>query len=320
MFAPAQKGSADREGAQATAAAAGNMAVLTIQSSVAYGHVGNAAAVFCLRRAGIEAWPVDTVALSHHPGYGSPGGGVRPPAEIAGIIAGLDRIGVLGRCRAVISGYLGAAATADVVADTVARVRLHNPDAIYLCDPVMGDRDPGLYVAAPVEAAITRCLVPIADVITPNQFELERLSGAEPESVGEAVIAARSLLGGRPRLCVVTSLLTRDLGCERIATLAVTADAAWLATTPRLALRAKGAGDAFAALFLAALLDGEPVARALPAAVSSLYRVIEATVAADADELRLVAAQAALGVRQVRFAAERLGEPAEPGRGCGLTP
>ncbi len=282
------------------------MAVLSLQSSVAYGHVGNAAAAFCLRRVGCPVWPIDTVAFSNHPGYGTTGGRVRPADEVAAIVDGLDRLGVLAQCRAVLSGYLGSAGNGRVVVDAVARVKARNPGALYCCDPVMGDRTPGLYVPNDVVACLQEAALPAADILVPNHFELEILAGRRLPTVADVRAAATSLIDRGPGLVVVTSLVTADLPGDRIATAAITKAGAFRVTTPRLALRAHGTGDAFAALFLARVLTGDAPADALAAAVSAVYAVIEATVAADASELCLIAAQDRLVAPTTVFTPERL--------------
>lgn len=280
------------------------MAILSLQSSVAYGHVGNAAAVFALRRLGREVWPVDTVAFSHHPGHGPPGGRVRPADEVADIIDGLDRLGALAQSGAVLSGYLGAADTGRVVLDAVRRVKAYVPAALYACDPVMGDRGPGLYVPEDVVRFFADLAVPAADILVPNHFELEMLAGRTLPRLSDVLAFARALCTRGPRLVVVTSLAVRETPPGRLETLAVGADTAWRVVTPRLELKAHGAGDLFAALFLSHVLAGRAPPHALTAAVSSVFAVIDATVAADAPELRLVEAQATLTAPQRAFAAE----------------
>jgi len=269
------------------------MAVLSIQSSVAYGHVGNAAAVFCLRRAGVDVWPVDTVAYSNHPGYGAYGGRVRGADEVAEVVDGLNAIGVLSRCRAVLTGYLGDAAAAAVLR-AVATAKTANKDAFFCCDPVMGDREGGRYVTDEVAHAVCDTLVPAADVLVPNHFELETLAGRPLATLADTVAAADQLRASGPGTVVVTSLETEGTTDGEIANLLVTGDGAWMVVTPRLPLRAKGAGDALAALLVAGLINGQPPVAALERAVSSVLAVIEATVTAGDRELRLIAAQDAL--------------------------
>lgn len=282
------------------------MAVLSIQSSVAFGHVGNAAAVLPLQRLGVEVWPVNTVQFSNHPGYGEHRGRIHDPAEVADLIAGVGARGAFARCRAVLSGYLGAPGTGPVVMEAVAAVKAANPAALYCCDPAMGDRAEGLYVAEPLAAFVRDTLVAHADIVVPNAFELAYLTGRPVESTADALAAADGLLARGPGLVAVTSLAGAANDPPTIATLAATRSEAWLATTPRLDLAAKGTGDAFAALFLGRRLLGDGVRAALEGAVAAVFALVEATVAAEARELRLVAAQDAVVAPRTRFSAERL--------------
>ena len=153
------------------------MRILSIQSSVAYGHVGNSAATFPLQRLGHEVWPVLTVHFSNHTGYGSWRGQVLDPAVVADVIEGIADRGVLGTVDAVLTGYQGSPGVAEVVLDTVARVRALNPAVVYCCDPVMGDVDRGMFVLPGVPELIRDRVVPVADVVTPNAFELAFLAG-----------------------------------------------------------------------------------------------------------------------------------------------
>ena len=263
------------------------MTVLSIQSSVAHGHVGNAAAVFALRRLGVEVWPVDTVSFSNHPGHGQWRGRVAEAAEVSELVEGIGARGVFPECRAVLSGYLGRAETGRVVADAVAQVKAANPDAVFACDPVMGDAAEGLYVGADVAALIGDVLVPVADLLFPNAFELAYLSGRTVETVADALAAVD---GMRAPVVVVTSLAPG----RTVSTMAVTPAAAWKVTTPRLSTPAKGAGDLFAAVFLGRYLATRSVPEALAGAVASVFAVMDATRRAGAPEMRLVAAQETL--------------------------
>ena len=284
-------------------------AVLSVQSSVAYGHVGNAAAIFCLRRSGIDAWPVDTVAFSNHPGYGRHTGRLRPAVEIEEVLAGLRDIGVLGQCSGVLSGYLGSAETGRVVLQAARELKAQNPSVLWCCDPVMGDRGPGLYVPPDIVTFFRTMAVPAADILVPNSFELDLLTGSRTDTIAGAAAAAAQLVLQGPRMVIVTSVDagTGDAGTgETISTLAMTPDGCWTVTTPRLPLTAKGTGDVLAALLFAGLLRQASVPEALADAVSATFAVIEATVRATADELCLVAAQDAMVNPPRRFPAEPL--------------
>lgn len=288
------------------------MAVLSIQSSVACGSVGNNAAVFVLQCLGHEVWPVNTARLSNHPGHGRWRGPVTDADEVAQIIEGIGELGVLGRCRAVLAGYLGRVETGRVVLAALDKVRQANPDALFCCDPVMGDRAEGLYVPAAIADFYAAEAVSRADILLPNAFELERLGGRPVTGPGDARAAAEALLDRGPRLVVVTSVEPAEgTAGGGIATVAVSRAGAWQVTTPRLAVPAKGAGDAFAALFLGRYLAGGDVASALADAVSSVFGLIAAAVRTGADELPLAAARAEIDAPGRRFPARRLSQAKE---------
>jgi len=279
------------------------MDVLSIQSSVAYGHVGNDAATFALQRLGVEAWRLDTVTFSNHPAHGGFRGWAEPAERLTDLLDGLAERGFLARCEAVLSGYLGTAANGAVVADAVTRLRAHRPAAPYCCDPVMGDRPQGLFVAADIPAMFRDRLLPLADIATPNAFELERLTGLPATDRASALTAARTLLAAGPKLAVVTGLPAAG---EAVETLAVTGDGAWSAVCPRVAAPAFGAGDTFTAILLARWLEKRDPARALAFAVSTVHALLVETARTGADELRLVAAQDAILAPPRLFSAQRI--------------
>jgi pyridoxine kinase len=282
----------------------GDQAVLSIQSQVACGHVGNSAATLPLQRLGFDVIAINTVQLAHHPGHGSWHGHKVEPERIAQILEGVRRRGALARCAAMISGYLGAAAVGAIVLDAVAALRAARPDAIYLCDAVIGDDGPGVFVSAGIPELMRDVLVPAADVVMPNRFELEFLAAQPVRTLAEARQAAARLRRRGPRLVVATGLsLEGDAG---LMVLADAAEGAWLIATPRLAIAPGGTGDAFSALFLGHYLRAGDTGLALERAVSAMFELIERTSASGADELRLVAAQDALDPATPRFRAQRL--------------
>jgi pyridoxine kinase len=281
-------------------------AILSIQSQVAYGHVGNSAAVLPLQRLGFDVFPLNTVQLAHHPGYGAWRGHKLRPEQLHEILDGLEERGALDRCAAVLSGYLGDPGMADVVARAVQAVRDVRPDTPYLCDPVIGDDEPGVFVGAGVPEAIGGRLVPLADIVVPNRFELAHLTGRRIESLEDALAAAAELRARGPRLVVVTGLSLPERPGE-LAVLADAADQAWLVATPRLPLAiGGGAGDAFSALFLGHYLTTLELRAGLERAVAAMFKLVERTHAAGADELRLVAAQDEFAAASTPFRAERL--------------
>jgi pyridoxine kinase len=262
--------------------------VLSIQSWVACGNVGNAAALFPLQRLGCETWSLNTVAFSNHTGYEKWRGEIVPAREIASLFEGIAELGVLPHCDAVLSGYLGEVETGPVLLDIVARVKAANPRALFCCDPVMGDIGLGYYVRAGIPEFFRDRALAIADIVTPNRFELEWLTGAQITSLAEAGRAAESLRRCGPQIVLATSL---DSGGTQVATVAAGPDGVWAVETPRLPIEATGCGDAVAALFLGWLLKGAAVPEALGATIAAIYGVIEATMRAEGGELALIAAQ-----------------------------
>jgi pyridoxine kinase len=262
--------------------------ILSIQSAVVYGHVGNSAAVFLLQRLGFEVWPLDTVVLSNHPAYPTVRGRVVPAAELRALLDGLDERGALARCDAVLSGYLGQPETAAVVAEAAARVKAARPGALYCCDPVMGEVGKGLYVAPELPALFRDRLLPAADLVTPNPLELEQLTGAPVRTEAEALAAADLARRRGPGLVVVTGL--GEATGRTLTTLAVTAAGAWAARTARRDRPAHGAGDAFTAVFLGAYLRHRDVRHALARAAGALEAIFDASDAAGSADLAVVAA------------------------------
>ncbi len=262
--------------------------VLSIQSWVACGNVGNCAALFPLQRLGIETWSLNTVAFSNHTGYGKWRGEAVPAHAIAELFEGIAELGALQRCDAVLSGYLGEPETGPVLLDIVARVKQVNPRARYCCDPVMGDFGPGWYVGAGVAEFYRDRALAIADIATPNRFELEWLTGGRICGIGEALAAAEALRRRGPGIVLVTSL---EPAADRIAVLAAGPEGAWTVETQHLPIEATGCGDALAALFLGRLLQGTPLPEALALAVSAICGVVEATARDGGGELALIGAQ-----------------------------
>jgi pyridoxine kinase len=262
--------------------------VLSIQSRVAYGHVGNAASVFPLQRLGCEAWALDTVAFSNHTGHGRWKGSVVPAAAILELFEGIAALGVLPHIDAVLSGYLGDAGTGPALLDIVDRVRAENPSALFCCDPVIGDVDTGSYVTAGIAEFFRDRALARADIVTPNRFELEYLTGTSIADIAEAGAAASGLRALGPDVVLVTSL---DTVPDRATMLAAGPDGAWVVETPRLPAMLNGCGDVTAALFLARLLRGESLPDALAKTAAAIFAVIETTLRLDRYELALVAAQ-----------------------------
>lgn len=280
------------------------MAILSIQSAVAYGHVGNSAAVFPLQRLGHEVWPVDTVQFSNHTGYGAWRGRAWDAATLTDIIHGIGERGAFARCDAVLSGYLGEAALGEVVLDAAAQVRAANAGALYCCDPVIGDDHSGVFVRPGLVEFFRDRAIAAADIVTPNRFELALLSSRPVAGAADALAAAAVLRERGPRLVLATSLA--GARHDEIAMMAASNDGAWLVTTPRLPLLANGAGDLTAALFLGYFLKTRDAAAALGHTAAAVFAVIETTLRAGEAELQLVAAQDALIAPPYRFVPSRV--------------
>ena len=271
--------------------------VLSIQSWVAHGHVGNAAAVFALQRLGLEVDAIHTVQFSNHTGYGAWTGQVYAPESIGELVDGIEARGVLATFDAVLSGYMGGAGTVEQVANTVRRVRQLNSSALYCCDPVMGDVGRGVFVRPEIPEIMANLAVPAADILTPNQFELELLTGNSVKTLEDALRAARGLREklnpNGPRIVIVTSLTRDNAEPDIIEVLAVTDAGAYLIATPKIALEPprNGTGDTVTALFLGHYLKTRDVKTSLELAVNGLYRLLEITHQKGTREIQLVAVQ-----------------------------
>ena len=267
------------------------MNILSIQSHVAYGHVGNDAATFPLQRMGVEVWPVHTVQFSNHTGYGSWKGRVFDADMIGEVVAGIEQRGVLGECDGVLSGYMGSAEIGMAILETLANVRRANPDAKYCCDPVIGDVGRGIFVREGIPEFMKNKAVPAADIITPNQFELDYLSGRTSKTLRQTRDAVKAVHDLGPSAILVTSLLTDDTPADAIDLLASDASGCFIVRTPKLPLVVNGAGDAIAALFFAHYLQEPNLAEALSSAVSAIFGVLAKTAEKGAREIQLVSAQ-----------------------------
>jgi pyridoxine kinase len=287
--------------------------VLSIQSAVSYGHVGNSAAVFPLQRLGHEVLPVHTVLFSNHTGYGAWRGPVLAGADVHDVVLGIEERGALSGVDLVLSGYQGSPEIASVILDAVERVKQANPQAVYACDPVMGNARSGCFVDPAIPPLLRDQVVPRADLITPNQFELGFLTGAlDPEEDRPAltaiVEAAQAARGLGPETVLVTSLEHSESEPDTIGLLAVTGRGAWSVSTPRLPLRSNGSGDVTAALFSAHLVETGDVETALRRTASSVFGLLENTLAAKSRELRLVESQDSFAHPRLQFEVSRLSD------------
>lgn len=280
--------------------------VLSIQSAVAYGHAGNSAAVFPLQRLGVDVWPVYTVNFSNNTDYGSWRGPLISASDVWEVVQGVGDRGVLGDVDALLCGYLGTPQVGQVIIDSYDLVKQHNPGAILCADPVMGDVDRGFYARPGIPEFWRDHVVAKADIMTPNLFELQFLTGRSTQSLDDVVAAAQDLRAKGPEVVVVTSVVGTDLEDDVMRIIAVGEDAVWEVTTPVLDRKFTGSGDLTTAMFLAHWLRSGDLGEALGATASIVYSVLEATTAADHKELRLVDAQADLIQPRHRFTARKL--------------
>ncbi len=267
------------------------MNILSIQSHVAYGHVGNSAAVFPLQRIGIEVWPVHTVQFSNHTGYGAWRGRVFSGETIRMTVQGIEERGVLGECDGVLSGYLGSPDTGEAVLDSVARVKTANPAARYCCDPVIGNAGRGIFVRRGIPELIKERLLPVADIVTPNQFELEYLACRTTATMADLAAAIDAVHALGPRVVLVTSLHTGVTPPDCLDLVVSDGSDRYRLRTPQLPIVVNGAGDAIAALFLAHLMCSGSAVEAMSLAGASVFGVINRTAEAGASEMLLIEAQ-----------------------------
>jgi pyridoxine kinase len=280
--------------------------ILSIQSAVAYGHVGNSAAVFPLQRIGVEVLPVYTVNFSNHTGYGAWRGPLISPDDVRDVIAGIEDRGVFGSIDVVLSGYQGGEGIGDVIIDAVSRVKAANPSAIYACDPVMGNAKSGCFVAPAIPELLRERVVPVADIITPNQFELGFLTGTDPHTLDETLASADAVRATGPRTVLVTSVERPDREEGTIEMLVVDDEGAWIVQTPLLPMKANGSGDVTAALFTAHYRRTGDAADALARTTSSVFDLLERTHLSGERELQLVESQEAYAHPRLQFAVRQV--------------
>jgi pyridoxine kinase len=275
------------------------MNVISIQSQVAYGHVGNSAAVFPIQMHGIDVIAVPTTLLSNRPGYETIRGRVLEAELVADLLRGIEERGAVDAAQMILSGYLGSAGNATVVADFVGRAKAKNPSLLFCCDPVLGDRDRGLFVHADIPPLVRDLLCPLADIVTPNHFEFEWLSGAKAATIDQLTKAARAFMARGT--VVVTSAELADTPGGEIESVAVERAGAWRVRTPKLPISPNGTGDLFAALLAAARVGGSSTPEALSHAASAIFAVLERTAARGTEEMRIVESAAQLVNPQRKF-------------------
>ncbi|HLW91784.1 MAG TPA: pyridoxal kinase PdxY [Roseiarcus sp.] len=281
-------------------------AILSIQSHVVLGHVGNSATVFALQRLGREVWPIHTVQFSNHTGYGGWRGRVFDARDIEDCVEGLGERGALQNCAGVLSGYMGSPEIGAAILAAVAKVRAARPDAVYCCDPVLGDAGRGLYVREGVAEFIRQVATPAATILTPNHFELALVAGLEARNLAGMRLALAALHRRGPRVILVTSADLDETPSDAVEMIASDGDNLWRLRTPKAPIKVNGAGDVIAALFLAHWLKERSVAAALARAASAVYGLVAATARSGAAELALIAAQEEIVNPSRLFTPERI--------------
>ncbi|QRZ62396.1 pyridoxal kinase PdxY [Rothia sp. ZJ932] len=282
------------------------MRILSIQSAVAYGHVGNSAAVFPLQRMGHEVMPVNTVLFSNHTGYGTWRGPLVSGDDVREIVTGIEERGGLDDTALVISGYQGGSSIGDAILDAVAKARAKNPKVLYSCDPVLGNATSGCFVSPEVQELIRDRVIQHADIITPNQFELGFITNTSPETLDDVFESVAKAQEIGPKTVLVTSVQTPDTPENFIQMLAVSGDEAWLITTDRLPLKANGSGDVTQALFASHFASGKSLQEALELTTASVYELLRNTLASGQRELQLIESQESYVAPSQKFTAERV--------------
>lgn len=280
--------------------------ILSIQSSVAYGHVGNSAATFPLMRMGVEVWPVLTVHFSNTTAYDTCRGPILSADDVRSVLQGITERGVLGQADAVLSGFQGDASIGAVTLEAVAAVKAANPNAVYCCDPVMGDVGRGFFVRPQIPEFLRDEVVPSADIITPNLFELNYLTASDITTTDELLQACEQVRARGPRIVLATSAVLPSDSDDSVGMVLSTPDGAWRVATPRLDRTFGGSGDLTAATFLAQWLQQPDPPRALANTAAIVYGVLKATTDLGHRELQLVAAQGELVQPSARFEVTRL--------------
>jgi pyridoxine kinase len=284
------------------------MAILSIQSHVVYGYVGNRAATFPLQLLGHEVHAINTVQFSNHTGYGHWRGEIFSAQHIADLVMGLAELGAIQGCDAVLSGYLGKQAIGQEVLKAVALCQQHNPQLIYACDPVMGDVGRGIFVQQDIPAFLLQHAIPQAQILTPNHFEMELLCQRPITSIS-AAIQACELLRTRPEQIIVVTSFKQEAGsAQRLDIFMSCAEGNFLISTPYLAFAQppNGTGDLFSALFLGYYLKQRDAVKSLELATAAVYGVLQYSFVHGQREMQLVKAQEQIRQASVTFRCQYL--------------
>lgn len=281
--------------------------IISIQSHVVYGCAGNSAAVFPLQRLGFNVWPINTVQFSNHTQYQQGWTGtVLAKGEITTLFNGLENIEVMPNISAVISGYLGGANQAAEILENIKRIKTVNPDCLYICDPVMGDENKGCFVTDDVAEMLCKYLIPAAQVITPNQFELSQITGIEINDLDSAIAACASARAMGPNIVLVKHLHFKSL--SKYSMLMATEEGVYLIERPLIdfSIPLIGVGDLTTALFTGNLLQTNSPCEALQKTNQSVYAVVSKTKTLEERELQIIAGQDSISDGVIEYFASKV--------------
>ena len=247
-----------------------------------------------------------TVNYSNHTGYGAWGGPIIPADDVAAVLEGVKDRGAFPLIDAILTGYQASPEIADVIVGTVRDIKAENPDALYTCDPVMGSATSGCFVADTIPPLFRSTIVPAADIITPNQFELGYLTERDVTDLDSTLAAVDAAREMGPSTVLVTSVKRPETPEDAVEMIAVDDNGKWIVRTPRLPFKRNGSGDVTAALFTGHYLRGRDAKDSLAKTASSVYDLLRVTLEADSPELKLVEAQDFYANPQLQFEVEAL--------------
>ncbi|PJG83307.1 pyridoxal kinase PdxY [Caviibacterium pharyngocola] len=282
--------------------------ILSIQSHVVYGYAGNKSATFPMQLLGVDVWALNTVQFSNHTQYGKWTGMVIPKEQIGEILRGIDEIGELSKCNAVVSGYIGSAEQVEEIVNAVHKVKQRNPNALYLCDPVMGHPDKGCIVADGVKEGLINIAMAHADIMTPNLVELRELSGLTVENFEQAIEAVKVIRSKGPKKVLVKHLSKVGQDPSKFEMLLATEEGIWHISRPLhdFAKEPVGVGDLTAGLFIANLLNGKSDLEAFEHTANAVNDVMETTHRAGSYELQLIAARDLIVTPKSQYRANKI--------------
>lgn len=281
--------------------------ILTIQSHVVYGHAGNAAAVFPMQRLGHQVSVLNLLQYSNHTGHGTWGGKAISEEELRDVFRGLKEMGALNSLDCIVSGYIGSVEQAHAIYDFVQEVKTLAPQVIYCCDPVIGDDRPGLYVKPEIAAFHRSHLVPLANWITPNRFELSQLVNQPLSTIQEIIEACKSLFNQNKQGILATSIANES---HKTGLLLTTKESIYHCETPKYDLirTVHGTGDTATAIFLGNLFNGESPEKAMEKTANALHAITQYSFQKQLTELGIIACQEYIACPDNQFKCKTLFE------------